>query len=52
MTHRESSSRWQRRDRGASSIEYALLLASIAAVVIVSVALLGPKVMGLFGITW
>ena len=39
-------------DRGATAVEYALLLAGIAGAVIVTVTLLGPTVLGLFTITW
>jgi len=39
----------QRRDEaGATAVEYGLLVALIAAVIVVSVALLGTKISGLF----
>jgi pilus assembly protein Flp/PilA len=44
-------SEWQRairEERGASSVEYGLLVALIAAVIILVVALLGKKVSGAF----
>lgn len=37
-------------DRGVSSVEYALLIALIAAVIVGSVATLGLSVDGLFGV--
>lgn len=40
------------RDRGATAVEYALLLTAIAAVIIAIIAVLGSTVTGLFTITW
>ena len=40
------------QERGATSVEYALLLAFIAAVIIGSVTVFGAAVLGLFDITW
>lgn len=38
--------------RGASSVEYALLLAGITAVIVATVLAFGPTVAGLFDIDW
>jgi pilus assembly protein Flp/PilA len=38
----------QRDDRGASAVEYALLVALIAAVIATAVGLLGTKITGIF----
>lgn len=38
--------------RGASSVEYALLLAGITAVIVAVVLALGPTVAGLFDVDW
>ena len=37
-----------REEKGASAVEYALLVAAIAAVVIGALAVLGPKIKSLF----
>ena len=41
-------SRLQTEDRGATAVEYGLLIAGIAAVVMVAVFLLGPAIAALF----
>lgn len=38
--------------RGASSVEYALLLAGITAVIVAVVLAMGPTVAGLFDVDW
>jgi len=45
---------WRTRhdQRGASSVEYALLLAGITAVIVAVVLALGPTVAGLFDVDW
>jgi pilus assembly protein Flp/PilA len=42
------SDRLKREEKGASAVEYALLVAGIAAVVVVAVKLFGPKLNDLF----
>ena len=42
------SDRLKREEKGASAVEYALLVAGIAAVVVVAVKLFGPKLNELF----
>lgn len=39
-------------DKGASSVEYAILAALIAAVIVGIVLLLGQEVVDLFGLDW
>jgi len=39
-------------DSGATAVEYSLLLALIAGVVVVTVTALGQVVLGLFNLTW
>ncbi len=46
-THR-SSARRHRDDRGASAVEYGLLLAGVTLVIVAVVLLLGGSVQGLF----
>ncbi len=39
---------WARRQRGATAVEYALLVALMAAVIVVAVLTLGQRVSGMF----
>lgn len=41
-----------RSERGATAVEYGLLLALIAGVIIAAVAILGTTVLDLYDITW
>jgi pilus assembly protein Flp/PilA len=40
---------WATRDRGATAVEYGLMVALIAVAIITAVMLLGNKLTGLFG---
>jgi pilus assembly protein Flp/PilA len=49
LGHRLETRFENRRDRGATAVEYGLLVGLIAAVIIVAVTLLGTKINTMFG---